>query len=79
MACSSTPLSCLDPSNIFAGIYNANCAGFADPSKFQAERVLFSSGFSELINNYGVDVNYYINGFSLSAANILYGEHPLQI
>jgi hypothetical protein len=34
--------------------------------------------FSEMINNYGTEINYYINGFNLSAANILYGEHPTQ-
>lgn len=77
MACNDTPLSCLDPTNIFAGIYNANCAGFADPSRLQAEKSIFSSGYGELINNYGVDINYYVHGFTLSAANILYGEHPL--
>lgn len=79
MACPVTPLSCLDPVNIFAGIYNPNCGGFADPSNFQAERAIFGSSFQELINNFGVQVNYYVNGFNLSAMNMLYGEHPTQI
>lgn len=78
MACSSTPLSCLDPVNIFAGVFKPACGGFADPSRFQAERAVFGSSFIELINNYGVDVNYYVNGFNLSAMNILYGEQPTQ-
>lgn len=77
MGCPTTPLSCLDPSVLFAGIYNPNCGGFADPSAFQAERLVFDSGFGELINNFGVEVGYYINSFNLSAANILYGEMPL--
>ena len=78
MACPTTPLSCLEPSNIFAGVFNPTCGGFADPSKFQAERAVFKNAFIEQINNYGVDVNYYVNGFNLSACNILYGEHTTQ-
>lgn len=78
MGCPITPLSCLDPVNIFAGIYNPKCGGFADPSNFQAERAIFGSSFQELINNYGIEINYYVNGFNLSAMNLLYGEHPTQ-
>jgi hypothetical protein len=78
MGCPPTPLSCLDPVNIFAGVYNPHCGGFADPSNFQAERAIFNSQYNELINNYGVEINYYVNGFNLSAMNALYGEHPTQ-
>lgn len=77
MGCPTTPLSCLDPSVIFAGIYSPACGGFADPSNFQAERLVFDNGYGELINNFGVEIGYYINTFNLSAANILYGEQPL--
>lgn len=78
MACPTTPLSCLDPVNIFAGVYTPKCGGFGDPSSFQAERAVFSNMYQELINNYGADINYYVNGFNLSAMNLLYGEHPTQ-
>ncbi len=78
MACPVTPLSCLEPSNIFAGVYNPHCGGFADPSNFQAERIIIGSMYQELINNYGVEINYYVNGFNLSAMNLIYGEHPTQ-
>lgn len=78
MGCPPTPLSCLDPVNIFAGVYNPKCGGFADPSNFQAERAIFGSVFREQINNFGVEVNYYVNGFNLSSMNMLYGEHPTQ-
>lgn len=77
MGCPVTPLSCLEPSNIFAGVFKPNCGGFADPSKFQAERSLYNSGFSELINNFGVDIDYYVNTYNLSAANNFYGEHTV--
>lgn len=79
MGCPTTPLSCLEPVNIFAGVYNPHCGGFADPSKFKAERGIMGSAFQELINNYGVEANYYVNGFNLSAMNMLYGEHPTQV
>ena len=78
MGCPVTPLSCLNPSVLFAGIYNSNCGGFADPSKYSAERLVFKHVFIEQINNYGVDVNFYVNGFNLNQCNILYGEHPTQ-
>lgn len=79
MGCPATPLSCLEPSNIFAGVYNPNCGGFADPSNFQAERIIIGSMYQELINNYGVQLNYYVNGFNIEEMNVLYGEHPTQI
>jgi hypothetical protein len=78
MGCPTTPLSCLDPVNIFAGVYNPRCGGFADPSNFQAEKAIFGSSFQELINNYGVEIYYYSNGFNTDDMNLLYGEHPTQ-
>jgi hypothetical protein len=78
-SCPATPLSCLDPVNIFAGVYNPNCmTGFADPANLQAEQVIIGNMFIELINNFGVKINYFVNGFNLSAMNLIYGEHPLQ-
>lgn len=76
--CPITPLSCLDPSVIFAGVYNPNCGGFADPRNLQAEQVIIGNMFLELINNFGVRINYYVNGFNTHKMNALYGEHPLQ-
>lgn len=77
MGCPTIPLSCLTPENIFAGVYNPNCGGFADPSNFQAERGLFNSYFDELINNFGVEIGYYVNTFNPKAMNTIYGEHTL--
>ena len=78
--CPQTPLSCLAPSAIFAGVYDPNCnTGFADPRNFQAEQAIIGGMYQELINNFGVSINYYVNGFNLSAMNMLYGEHPLQV
>lgn len=78
MGCPSTPLSCLEPSNIFAGVYDPNCGGFVDPSNFQAEQAIFDNGFREQIQNYGVEINYYVNTFNLEEMNFLYGEDTTQ-
>ena len=74
MGCYSTPLSCLEPSNLFAGFFDRNCSGFADPSDYQAERAIFDGGFDELISNYGVEIDYYVNNFDPDSMNHIYGE-----
>ena len=40
------------------------------------ERLNFSGWWYEQIQHYGVQVNYYTNGYQLSAQNYLYGEDP---
>jgi len=40
------------------------------------ERNNFSSWWYEQIQHYGVQVNYYTNGYTLSTQNFLYGEDP---
>jgi hypothetical protein len=75
MGCPTIPLSCLDPSLIFAGVYNPHCGGFADPSNFQAEQAIIGSQFDELIQNYGVEIGYQVNTFDMGAMNSAYGEH----
>jgi hypothetical protein len=75
MGCPQIPLSCLDPSKIFAGVYNPHCGGFADPSNFQAEQAIVGSQFEELINNYGVEIGYRVNTFDMGAMNSAFGEH----
>ena len=75
MGCPIIPLSCLDPSQIFSGYLNPSCGGFADPENFQAERAVYNSSFTELINNYGVEIGYLVNNFDMEAMNPIYGEH----
>tara|TARA_R110000765_G_scaffold104929_1_gene194872 strand:- start:576 stop:1253 length:678 start_codon:yes stop_codon:yes gene_type:complete len=45
----------------------------------QAEQHVYDLAYNDLINNFGVEVNYYVKPFSLSAANLLYGEHPTAV
>jgi hypothetical protein len=77
--CPVTPLSCLTPEKIFAGIYNPNCSSFGDPANFQAERTIFNSGFEQLINNFGTTIGYCVNTFSMDNMNSIYGEHTTMI
>jgi len=72
--CQSTPLSCLDPSNIFSGVYAKKCTNFANPTNFQAERAIFNSVINEMVNNYGVDLEYYIHTYNTESADNFYAE-----
>jgi hypothetical protein len=72
--CPTTPLSCLEPSNIFAGVYKKECSNFANPNNFQAERSIFNSLINEKINNFGIDIDYYVHTYNLSSADNFYGE-----
>ncbi len=48
-----------------------------DPSNLEGETMIFDLGYKDLINNFGITVEYYVNGFNLSAADTFYGEHTL--
>jgi hypothetical protein len=78
MACNTNTTQC-SPESVFAAVANPACGQFFNPGNFQAEQLVYSSSFSDLINNYGIPVDYYINTFNLSAADTLYGEHPTSI
>ena len=78
MACNPNRLNC-SPDDIFAASAIPACSVLVDPSVLQAEQLVYDNSFHELINNFGVEVNYYINTFNLSAADLLYGEQPTAI
>ena len=67
------PLSCTP----FASISNPNCNVF-DRNNFAGEQLIFDSAYSDLIRNFGVNVNYYVHGYTKEIANNFYGEHTLQ-
>jgi len=48
-----------------------------DANYTAGERELFKSWWQEQINMYGQKINYYINGYNLSAHDYFYGEQPL--
>jgi hypothetical protein len=54
------------------------CFRITDKDNNESERLLVSNYWRELINLYGQKINYYVNNFALSSADLLYGEDPLQ-
>jgi hypothetical protein len=65
----------LQQCQIFAAQANPACQVF-NADEFQGESVIFNSAFDELINNFGSNVNYYVNTYNVSAIDNLYGEDP---
>jgi hypothetical protein len=78
MACNTTRQNCT-PASVFAGIASPGCGQFFNPYNFQAEQLVYDAAFNDIINNFGVPINYYVNSFNISAADTLYGEHPTSI
>ena len=77
MTC-NTNRSC-PPENVFAAVASQGCAQFFNPAGFQAEQIIYDTSFSDLINSYGIPVNYYVNTFNLQTADLLYGEEPTKM
>jgi hypothetical protein len=50
---------------------------YSDVSRNASERALFDSWWNEQINMYGQKIDYYINGYNLSAHDFFYGEQSL--
>lgn len=78
MSCNNNRSQCT-AENVFAAVANPGCGQFFNPGNFQAEQLIYEASFGDLINNYGIPVDYYVNTFNLSAADTLYGEHPTAV
>lgn len=50
---------------------------FLNTDNTQNERELFSQWFKEEIEKYGIEVDYMVQNYQLSAHNALYGEHVM--
>lgn len=76
MSCNTTRQNCT-PANTFAAVASPGCAQFFNPANFQAEQLIYDAAFNDLINSFGVPINYYVNTFNTLSADLLYGEHPI--
>jgi hypothetical protein len=74
--CSPSRQSCT-PSTVFAAVASPGCSQFFNPANFQAEQLIYDAAFNDLINSYGVPINYYVNTFNVLSADLFYGEHPI--
>mgnify|MGYP003630684786 CR=1 FL=1 len=78
MACNESRLNCT-PAEIFAATAIPACGKLVNPENLQAEQLIYDQSYNDLINNFGIGVQYYVNPFNLSAANLLYGEEPTKV
>ena len=58
-------------------VYGTSGVRFLNVSDNAGEIALFNNWWQEQISQYGQQINYYINGYNLSAHDFLYGEHTL--
>lgn len=75
MSCSPSRSNCTID-NVFAAVASPGCGQFFNPGNFQAEQLVYDMAFQDLINSYGVPINYFVNTFNISTADTLYGEEP---
>jgi hypothetical protein len=54
------------------------CFRFTDKANNSSERIIYSNYWLEQLNLYGQKANYYVNNFTLSSGDLLYGEEPTQ-
>lgn len=78
MACNTNRSNCTADS-IFAAVANPNCGQFFNPANFQAEQFIYDSAFKDIINNFGIPVDYYIHTFNIQTADTIYGEQPTAV
>ena len=66
--------------NFFQPIYEDSC-GFTDDLRYlntdrtRQERELYAQYFIEQTNQFGIEVDYIVNNYQLSAHDMMYGEH----
>tara|TARA_R100000664_G_scaffold24388_1_gene34159 strand:+ start:3586 stop:4434 length:849 start_codon:yes stop_codon:yes gene_type:complete len=66
------------PDEIFAAAAIPACGKFVNPGNLQCEQLVYNQAFSDLINNYGIPISYFINTFNTLSADMLYGQDPTQ-
>ena len=77
MACNTNRLNCSPEEVMMAA--SLPCGEFVNADKLQAEQLVYDLAYRDLINNHGININYYIKPFSLATANLLYGEDPTSV
>ena len=60
--CNENRLNCT-PEEVLAATAIPACGKLVNPSNLQAEQLVYDQAFNDLINNFGLPVDYYINTF----------------
>lgn len=76
MSCNTSRSNCTPESVFAASAPQGLCGQFVNPSNFQAEQLVYDVAYRDLINNFGVPINYYVNTFNMLSADLIYGEQP---
>ncbi len=74
MACNTERANCTPEEIMAAG--QLPCGKFVNGENLQAEQLVYDLAYRDLINNMGIEINYYVNTFTLTGGNLLYGEEP---
>ena len=75
MGCNTNKELCSIDS-VFAAATTTTCNQFLNPANFQAEQLIYDASFRDIINSFGIPINYYVNTFNTLSADLLYGEQP---
>jgi len=75
--CNENTSTCT-PDEIFVATAIPSCGKFVNPGNLQCEQLVYNQAFSDLINNYGIPISYYINTFNTLSADLLYGQETTQ-
>jgi hypothetical protein len=75
--CNENTSACT-PDEILVATAIPSCGKFVNPGNLQCEQLVYNQAFSDLINNYGIPISYFINTFSTLSADLLYGQDPTQ-
>ena len=64
--------------NCYPGLVqnDETCWRFTDKSNQYSERLLFNNWWREILNQYGIKTQYFVNTFNVLSADNLYGEQP---
>lgn len=66
--------------DMFAAVANPGCIEeVMGPCSYNAEQVIYDQSFKDLINGFGIPINYYLHTFDINTADTFYGEQPTAI
>jgi hypothetical protein len=60
---------------VFVGMSDPNCSVY-NRDNFQAEQIIYQSAYKDLINQFGINIRYFVNTFNLTSGDVFFGEQP---
>ena len=75
--CNQTRKNCT-PEEVMA-VANAACSSVVSIDGYNAEQLVYDQSFNDLINNHGIEIDYYLHTFDFENADTFYGEQPTAV